>query len=76
MQDDKISNDVQKIPCDGCRKMIPEGMAFTSKGRDKLFYFCDLSCFEEWKSLANNPIGALYSDYYLREATRSPTTSI
>jgi len=28
------------------------------------------------KSLANNPIGALYSDYYLREATRSPTTSI
>jgi len=28
------------------------------------------------KSLANNPIGALYSDYYLKEATRSPIGSI
>jgi len=49
MQDGKISNDIQKIPCDECRKMIPKRMAFTSEGQDMLFYFCDLSCFEEWK---------------------------
>jgi len=49
MQDGKISTDVQKIPCDECRKMISKEMAFTGEGHDMLFYFRELSCFEEWK---------------------------
>jgi len=46
--------EIEKIPCNECRKMIPKGTALTIEGWEKIFYFCDTNCFENWKTKSEN----------------------
>ena len=48
MKEPQADGAIKKIPCDECRKMIPKGTALTDESWDKVRYFCDTICFEEW----------------------------
>ncbi len=44
--------EVEKIPCHVCKKMIPKAAALHAEGQDYVLHFCDISCLDYWKSSA------------------------
>jgi YHS domain-containing protein len=44
-----MSEDMQKIPCEVCKKEIPKSVALTAEGMDMIAYFCSVECMNYWK---------------------------
>jgi len=43
------SSEVEKIPCDVCRKEVPLSEAMIPEAEEYVAHFCGLECYEKWK---------------------------
>lgn len=41
--------EVEKVPCDICRKEVPLSEAKISEAADYVAHFCGLECYTKWK---------------------------
>lgn len=46
--------EVEKVPCDVCRKEVPLSSAVIPEAEDYVAYFCGLECYEKWKQQSGN----------------------
>lgn len=49
MPDHPESAEVEKVPCQVCRKEVPLSEAKISEAADYVAHFCGLDCYAEWK---------------------------
>ena len=42
-------SEVEKVPCDVCRKEVPLSEAKISEAADYVAHFCGLECYAKWK---------------------------
>jgi len=47
--------EVEKVPCDVCRKEVPLSGAKTSEAADYVAHFCGLECYAKWKQQSEQP---------------------
>ena len=41
--------DVERVPCEVCRKEVPKSESVVPEAADYLIHFCGLDCFDKWK---------------------------
>ncbi len=46
-------SEVEKIPCDVCRKEVPLSEAMIPEAEEYVAHFCGLECYEKWKQESN-----------------------
>ena len=42
-------SEVEKVPCDVCRKEVPLSEAKISEAADYVAHFCGMECYAQWK---------------------------
>lgn len=42
-------SDTRRLRCDTCQKDIPSSVGVTAEGRDYVWHFCGMSCYERWR---------------------------
>ena len=42
-------SEVEKVPCDICRKEVPLSEVMIPEAADYVAYFCGLECYAQWK---------------------------
>lgn len=47
-------SDQESVSCEVCEREVPGDEAKSVEGRDTVWYFCGLDCYEEWRRLAEN----------------------
>jgi len=46
---------VRRVPCEICRKEVPESEAVVPEAIDYILYFCGFDCYEVWRSRGATP---------------------
>jgi hypothetical protein len=44
-----MKDDVEKISCHVCKKLIPKATALHAEGQEYVHHFCDTECLDYWK---------------------------
>lgn len=53
MKNNKDTNDKQSR-CDCCNEDIPPSAALTTEGKDYIYHFCGMQCYDLWKKTNSN----------------------
>ena len=44
-----MKDDMEKIACHICKKIIPKAAALHSEGQEYVLHFCNVECIDYWK---------------------------
>ena len=47
--------DVERVPCEVCRKEVPKSESVVPEASDYLIHFCGLECYDKWKQMRETP---------------------
>ena len=46
-----MENELEKIPCETCKKEIPASVALTPEGMEIVSHFCSFDCMDYWQGI-------------------------